>query len=260
METKAKAARIREVPAVTRAVSILRELGRADEPLGVNQLARKLNLVPSTCLHILRALHEEGLVELDPATRRYKGGLGILTLARSAIQRNDFIARVQPELNDLSNRFDLAATATQLTDPWNMMIVAASQSRMPFTLQVDLGGRFPALISATGRCLAAFNDIDPDELQPRFQQLIWSRAPAFEDWKAEVEAARQLGFGVDPGNYMSGVTVVAVPVFDAEKHMRRSLITIGITEHVRKIGEPVLAEALMAIRERISAHDLGGKF
>ena len=259
METKTKTVRIRQVPAVTRAVSILRELGRADQPLGVNHLARILNLVPSTCLHILRALHEEGLVELDPVTRRYKVGLGILALARSAIKRNDFTACVQPELNVLSKKFNLAATATQLTDPWNMMIVAASQSRMPFTLQVDLGSRFPALISATGRCLAAFNDIDADELQTRFWQLIWSRPPAFEDWKAEVEATRKTGFGVDPGNYMSGVTVVAVPIFDDENRVGRSIITIGMTEHIREIGVPVLAEALMEIRERISAQDVGGK-
>jgi DNA-binding IclR family transcriptional regulator len=260
VESKAKTARIREVPAVTRAVSILRELGRTDQPLGVNHLARKLNIVPSTCLHILRALHEEGLVELDPMTKRYKMGLGILTLARAAIQRNDFTARVQPELNELTAKFEIAATATQLTDPWNMMIVAASQSKLPFTLRVDLGSRFPALISATGRCLAAFNNINPDEIQTRFRQLIWSRAPEFEDWKEEVTVTRETGYGVDPGNYISGVTVVAVPIFDAENRMRRSLITIGITEQVREIGVPVLADALMAIRERISAYDVGGKF
>ena len=48
--------RLRPVPAVSRAVSILRLLGRSAEPLGVKSIADQLGLVPSTCLHILRVL------------------------------------------------------------------------------------------------------------------------------------------------------------------------------------------------------------
>jgi hypothetical protein len=48
--------RVRPVPAVTRAVAILRLLGRSEEALGVHAIARALTLIPSTCLHILRVL------------------------------------------------------------------------------------------------------------------------------------------------------------------------------------------------------------
>src|SRR5207253_5995145 len=50
----ARAVREREVPAVRRAVAILRLLGKSETALGVNAIARALGLVPSTCLHILR--------------------------------------------------------------------------------------------------------------------------------------------------------------------------------------------------------------
>src|SRR6185312_13270609 len=46
--------RVRPVPAVTRAVAILRLLGLSEEALGVHAIARALTLIPSTCLHILR--------------------------------------------------------------------------------------------------------------------------------------------------------------------------------------------------------------
>ena len=58
------AAQVRQVPAVTRAVAILRLLGRNEESLGVNAIARALRLIPSTCLHILRVLVAEELVTL----------------------------------------------------------------------------------------------------------------------------------------------------------------------------------------------------
>ena len=53
------------VPAVTRAIAILRLLGRSRTPMGVKAIAQALGLVPSTCLHILRALVSEQLVKVD---------------------------------------------------------------------------------------------------------------------------------------------------------------------------------------------------
>ena len=65
--TAKKEVRFREVPAVRKAVSILRLLSRTSEPMGVNAISKELDLVPSTCLHILRVLVAEGLVA--PETR-----------------------------------------------------------------------------------------------------------------------------------------------------------------------------------------------
>ena len=72
--------RVRPVPAVTRAIAILRLLGRSRTPIGVKAIAQALDLVPSTCLHILRALVSEQLVKVDPATKRYSLGTGMLPL------------------------------------------------------------------------------------------------------------------------------------------------------------------------------------
>jgi DNA-binding IclR family transcriptional regulator len=72
----ARPQRIRRVPAVNRAVQILRYLAQHQDPIGVNQLAAELGLVPSTCLHILRVLVDEGLVAAD-TSKRYRMGVGI---------------------------------------------------------------------------------------------------------------------------------------------------------------------------------------
>lgn len=243
----------REVPAVTRAVAILRRLGRADEPMGVNPLARELKLVPSTCLHILRVLQDEGLVNFDPETKRYSIGLGILAIARSAIQRNSFPALIQPHLTELSERFGVTCLATEMLGAGHMIVVALSQSSVPFRLQVDLGSRFPTLISATGRCFAAYNSPDPRQLEPEFRRLAWDHPPAFEAWLDQVEEARQQGYAVDGGSYISGVTVVAVPLFDAQHRMTRSLVAIGITDRVEAAGLPALTKALIDARDQVAA-------
>ncbi len=242
----------RRVPAVTRAVRILRRLGAASEPLGVNQLARDLDLVPSTCLHILRVLADEGLVEVDPTSKRYTIGVGVLPIARNALQRNGFAALAQPLLDDLSQRFGVTALATQLTEPRLMVVVALSHTRLPFRLAADLGSRFPELISATGRCVAAFNGYDRPTLQSQFQTLEWDNAPDFSTWLAQVEEARRLGYGLDRGDYISGVTIIAAPLFNGDGAMTRGLVAVGISEQVEAAGTATIAEALLAGRDQLA--------
>ena len=72
---------VRAVPAVSRAIAILRLLGRTRAPMGVKAIAEALELVPSTALHILRVLVAEELVKVE-AGKQYtlgqaacKGGL-----------------------------------------------------------------------------------------------------------------------------------------------------------------------------------------
>ncbi len=247
----------RQVPAVTRAVAILRFLARSDEPVGVNPIARELDLVPSTCLHILRVLQDEGLVEFDSKTKRYSIGIGILPLARSALQKNTFSVLVQPLLSGLSEKFGVTTIATQLAEPSQMVVIALSQSTLPFRLQVDLGSRFPILISATGRLFAAFNVQDAGELRSAFERLVWDHPPSFEEWLTEIEATRARGYAVDRGSYISGVTVVAVPVFDSADQMIRSLVAIGISERMDDKQVSSLAKALLKLRDKIEAMQIG---
>lgn len=254
-----KAVARRQVPAVTRAFAILRLLSRSPEPIGVSQIARGLELVPSTCLHILRVLQDEGLVDFDRHSKHYSVGIGILPLARAALQRNTFSSVVQPELSALSNRFGVTSIATQLTEPQQMVVVALAQSSIPFSLQVDLGSRFPALISATGRLLAAFNGLPESTLRDAFSQLKWDHPPTFEEWTLQVAEVRALGYAVDPGTYISGLTIVAVPMFGESGGMTRSLVTLGITERLQSGEIPRLAQAMMTIRDtlRTSQIDTG---
>lgn len=239
----------RQVPAVTRAVAILRFLARAAEPVGVNPMARDLELVPSTCLHILRALEDEGLVEFDSRTKRYSIGIGILPLARSALQKNTFSVLIQPRLSQLSQDFGVTSIATQLSEPGQMVVVALSQSNIPFRLQVDLGSRFPALISATGRLFAAYNVKDDSRLKAEFDKLVWDHPPDYDTWLDQIGEARTRGYAVDQGVYISGVTVVAVPVFGPQGNMTRSLVAIGISERLKDSEIPKLAQAMMKIRD-----------
>ncbi|MCC7273603.1 MAG: IclR family transcriptional regulator [Alphaproteobacteria bacterium] len=250
--------RARQVPAVTRAVAILRLLGKSDEPVGVNAIARALGLVPSTCLHILRALVSEGLVAVDPDTKRYGLDAGILTLARSVMRRNGFADVVQPVLDELSQRHAVTAIGVQVVGLKHMVVVAISRSDLPLRIHVDIGSRFPALISATGRCFAAFGDHGWAALEKQFHKLRWDHPPAFAAWRAEVEQARARGYAVDAGAYIRGVTIVAIPILDHAALMTHSIVAVGVSEQMARVGIAELAGEMRTlgagVAERLGGH------
>ncbi|MEI8399254.1 MAG: helix-turn-helix domain-containing protein [Alcaligenaceae bacterium] len=226
------APRIRPVPAVSRSIAILRLLGKARAPLGVNAIAQALGLVPSTCLHILRALVEEKLVAFDRQTKHYRLGIGMLALARSALDANAFPALIQVALDQLSTAYNVTAIAVDVTDPDQMVVVALSRSTIPFRLHVDVGSVFPSLLSATGRLVAAFSQQSRSELKARFDKLRWAGSLSFETWYLEVQDAKQTEYSVDRGTYIAGVTIVAVPVRSANNAPTHTLVCASLTNQL----------------------------
>lgn len=241
-----------KAPAISRAAAVLRLLGKSAAPLGVQAIARELGLVPSTCLYVLRALADEELVSFDPDTKRYALEAGVLTLARQWLRRNQFNDLAQPLLDRLAQTFGATMLGVQTMGLDHMIVVAISQSGQSFQLSTQIGSRFPALISATGRCVAAFGDYSDAELEARFRTLRWDEPPTFEEWKEQVSLARTQGFAIDQGNYISGVTVVSAPVWKARGKPSHALVATGIGSALKRSGLPELQEGLVSAARSLS--------
>lgn len=248
----AKAVKESKAPAISRAAAILRLLGKSDTPLGLQAIARALGLVPSTCLYVLRALVAEELVAFDADTKRYSLEAGVLTLARQWLKRNQFADLAQPRLDSISQAFDVTMLGAHVVGLDHIIVVAVAQSGSNFQLSAQIGSRFPALISATGRCIAAFGDHPEDELESRFKTLRWDEPPTFEEWKEQVEQTRRQGFAVDAGHYISGVTVVAAPVWKSRAKLSHALVAIGIGSALKRDGLPALQDTLLTAARELS--------
>lgn len=253
----AKTIEASKAPAISRAAAVLRLLGKSDVPLGLQPIARELGLVPSTCLYALRALVAEEFVSFDPATKRYALEAGVLTLARDWLRRNRFNDLAQPALDRISQTFDVATLGVHIVGLDHIVVVAASQASHNFQISAQIGSRFPAIISATGRCIAAFGSHADEELEARFKTVHWDKPPTLEEWKAQIRKTRTQGFAVDDGNYISGVTVLAAPVWKTRATLSHALVSIGIGNSVRRSTIPALGQALLAAAEALSSQLCG---
>lgn len=243
---------LRRVPAVARATAILRLLAKSEEALGVNAIARALGLVPSTCLHILRTLVQEELVSFDSNKKVYCLDVGILTLARSIFRRSRIADLIQPALDELVKTYPVTAVAVQAIGLEHIVVVAISGTQLEGRIHVEIGGRFPALMSATGRCLAAFGGFSQSEIDAQLKKIRWDRPPSLKAWRNEVEAARRRKYSVDIGNYISGVTILAAPVFGEHERMTHALVLVGVSKQVAKQGLARVAADLQAAAAKVS--------
>lgn len=248
----AKAMETSKAPAIARAAAVLRLLGKSQVPMGLKAIARELGLVPSTCLYVLRALVAEELVSFDTDTKRYTLEAGVLTLARHWLRHDRFNDLAQPVLDRIGHTFDVTTLGVHVVSLDHIVVVAVSQSGHNFQLSAQIGSRFPATISATGRCIAAFGGYSEQELEARFNTLRWDDPPTLDAWRAQVAETRAQGFAVDEGNYMSGVTVIAAPVWKTRGKLSHALVAMGMTAALQRSGMSELQDAVLSAARTLS--------
>ena len=138
----AKSPRVRAVPAVTRAIAILRLLSRSHVPQSLKAIAEILIWCPAPrCISCARSSPKTWCKQ--PLTKRYRLGVGMLPLARAVLENSDFPNLVRPKLDDLSSRYGVMAIGVEVPDLDNMIVVALarSQRRYGFTSMSAAGFR-----------------------------------------------------------------------------------------------------------------------
>jgi len=114
-----------------------------------------------------------------------------------------------------------------------------------------VGSRFPALISATGRCIAASGGHPSKEVERRLHTLRREDPPSLPQWRADVQATKESGSAVDDGRYIAGVTVIAAPVMPRGR-VSHALVVVGVSEQLRRIGLTGIGTALRGEAARLS--------
>jgi len=113
-----------------------------------------------------------------------------------------------------------------------------------------VGTRFPLFAGTSGRCWAAFalerGKLDSKMTRKQVQSVSWEDPPTFDTWLEQVNSAKKLGYALDAGNFIRGVTVVGVPVFNDLGVLVGCLNALGIGE--RLVGDSLEA-VIVALKD-----------
>ncbi len=223
-----------------KAVAILRYLAYGN-PASSGQIARAMELTPSTCFNILNTMVGEGLLLFEPATKTYRIGLGLIELASTGLEKLGFVRRIHPELERLAQRWRVTTTLWLRISTDRVILIDRAESGSVVQIHMRIGQRLPIVLGALGRCLVAHAGFPEAELRSMYGALRSENKISFERFLDQVEEARQNGYAVDEGNFVRGVTTISSPVLDRDGKPILAISTVGLTaqftpEQVRAVG------------------------
>lgn len=221
------------VGAVANAISIMRFLAQANEPMGVAVIARQTNVSASSCFNILRTLASERLVEFDETEKTYRIGAGVLEFSVPLLGVNQ-VDLIRPELLRLSDQHNSLICLWHITENERVLLVDRVSTGKTVRVDMSHGSRLPAYVGAVGRCYAASANLDSSELKTRFDAVQWQSAPPFETYLADVERAKGDGYAFDLGQLFIGLEIAASIVTDATGKPRLGISGINIAGQLQR--------------------------
>jgi IclR family acetate operon transcriptional repressor len=196
---------------VARALALLDELAAAESGLGVNELARRIGVNPSTASRLLATLESAGMVQRD-GQGPYRLGLQLVTLADRVLSRLDLQTLARPILVELMQCTGETATLS-VPGEREAITVDSIPSRSGVVSMARLGRPSIAHATAVGKVMLAFGG---GEL-PGERDLVALTDRTITNGRAlavEVAAVRERGYGTVFGEREQDVNAIAAPVFD----------------------------------------------
>lgn len=233
-----------------RIASLLRHLGEAG-PSGtrLSALAEATELPAPTALRLLRALVAEDLVDLDPATKTYRLGLGLFRLAAKAGNPLALRDLARPALLRLTGA--LGETVFLLVrSGYDAVCIDRTAGPLPIrSFTGDIGGRVMLGLGQGSMAILAHLPTDEQEAVIRYNlpriREVTSLDEAF--LLTEIARTRDLGYCAAASGLIPGMAGLGVPILDAEGRAVAAL-SVGSTVD-RLAGERREAIAGMLRRE-----------
>jgi IclR family acetate operon transcriptional repressor len=194
----------RPVGSVARALALLDAL--AEGPAGVNALARRIDVNPSSASRLLATLEHGGLVERDPGGP-YRLGLHLVALADRVLARLDVRDLARPQLRALVEQTGETAT---LSVPGGDEAVTVDfvPGESSVVSMARLGRPSIGHATAAGKVLLTFHGGEPAALTAYTDRTITDPARL----AAELAAVRAQGWAEAEGEREPDLNALAAPV------------------------------------------------
>lgn len=247
------------VPAVDRAVRILRLVAAHPDELGLSEIARRLGVHKSTTHAILTTLVAHELLERDAATRRYRPGSGLAALSAGAGAHPSLTAMARPALDALLRAFGETAFLAVREDD-HLVLIDKAESSLAMSITSPVGRRIPHSAGALGKVFHAWM---PREELARLLRRRPLRAftPRTivdpEAYEAELRRVRRAGVALDDEEYLEGVRAAAAPILDARGRVVAGLLVVGPRSRLPRRRLQALAARLRDLAAELSARLAG---
>jgi IclR family transcriptional regulator, acetate operon repressor len=250
-----------QVQSLTRGLSLLEALARAEGGLTLTDVAQRVQLAPSTAHRLLSTLEKMGYVYQSGELGRWYVGLQAFTVGTGFLANRDFVAQSHPYMRRLMEQVGETANLAIL-DGTEAVFIDQVQCRETMRTIVKLGSRVPLHASGVGKAIfAALPDEQIDAiLKVRgLPRITENTITVPETMWASVRVIRQRGWSFDDEEHLPGTRCVAATIYDEHGEALGAISLAGPSsrlpdERIKQLG-PIVAH----IAEEITRH-LGGRW
>ena len=190
-----------------RAFDVLEQIARSDEPLGLMEVASRLEADKSAAQRTLAFLEARGLLRREAVTKKYRIGPSLLSLAAIAIRSADLPQVAQPYLAALRDLTDETVSLHVRVGDERVCIAGAESSQV-IQRVLTIGEPVSLCLGPSGKVILAF-------LPEHERAAILARAAVDADAvERDLERARQDGYLVVTSDRTPGVGALSAPILD----------------------------------------------
>ncbi|API93048.1 transcriptional regulator [Virgibacillus pantothenticus] len=208
-----------------------------NEPeLSVTSVSKKLFISKSTAHRLLSSLVQEGFVYKDARTRLYSLGASVLSLVNIVNSQIHISTEVIPLLNLLVEKTKESAHLSIL-DHQQTVYIQTIKGVYPCKDQINLGTQRPSYYTAAGQAIIAYHPELYDDLMIDLYTCTSNPVKLPSSFKQRMASIASKGYAISNGEWVKGVTELAVPVY--KKHTD-VIASISITANSDRITSPTI--------------------
>jgi IclR family transcriptional regulator, acetate operon repressor len=244
------------VQSLTRGLSILECLAKAEGGLTLTDIGQRVQLPPSTVHRLLATLEKMGYVYQAGELGRWYVGLQAFAVGSSFLASRDFIAQSHPYMRRLMDQSGETVNLAIL-DGTEAVFVDQVQCREMMRTIVKLGSRAPLHASGVGK--AMFASLPDDQIDAILKvrglpRITGNTITTPETMWASIRVIRQRGWSFDDEEHAQGTRCVASPIYDEHAETLGAISLAGPSsrlpdERIRQLG-PLVAHAAEELTRR----------
>jgi IclR family KDG regulon transcriptional repressor len=234
------------VQSIGRAFSILEEVARNREGIGLADLSKRVGLHNSTTFHLVKTMVSLGYIRQLKDSKRYRVGRPLFALASSALDEMEMVSMATPVLEDLARATGEASHfAARMDDA--VVIIARTPGPGAFQLTDRAGLVRPAYCTALGKVILAA--LRPEQFERYLERvklnpLTENTITDAQRLRKEIEEIRRSGIAFDDGELNGEVRCAAMPVRDFSGQVAGA---IGISGPVWRLSIQMLQSHAQSI-------------
>ena len=231
-------------------LSILEQKGSA----GVTEIAAELGVNKSTASRLLDTLKKHDMVQVDPATKKYRLGFRILYLGEGIKRNINVIATARPFLSQLCDELNESVHLCAFNNA-TVYVVDQVRSKSVYNLSANVGMAEPLHSSSVGKCILAFKPpAMVEQLLKDYQFTAYTPRTItnLNDLMKHLAVIREQGYAIDNEELTPGVRCIAAPIYNYRGNVNYSLGVSGPTSHIKPSTLDRYVSALLSASNQIS--------